>query len=66
MDKDFIFCDICGCSFDSQDKKFCQKCEFYNKGLKKYGKTKSNLDYQIEAGIKSIKFMINNLKSEVN
>lgn len=60
MKKQYIFCDICGCSFNSQDRK-CKECQFYEEGLKKFGRTKTKLDYQIEAGLSSIKFMLDNM-----
>ena len=58
MENNIIMCNICAGSFDSNDNQFCKPCEFYHEGLKKFGKTKSNLDYQIEAGIKSLICMV--------
>lgn len=44
----FVVCDICGSNFDSNDNMFCKKCEFYNDGLKKFGRTKTSMEYQLE------------------
>lgn len=57
MQNKIIACNICGLSFDSQNKQFCQNCKYYHEGLKKFGITKSNLDYQIEAGLKSLEYI---------
>ena len=45
--KNIIACQICGGSFDSTCKE-CKKCEYYSKGINKYGRTKTNAEYQIE------------------
>lgn len=55
-----ITCDICAGLFDSNNKN-CKRCEFYDEGFSKYGRTKSNLDCQIEAGIISLKCIINQI-----
>ncbi|MDD2627820.1 MAG: hypothetical protein PHD20_02920 [Clostridia bacterium] len=47
-DKNIIFCDICGSSFDSNCKMFCKKCEYYNEGLSKFGRTITNEECQLE------------------
>lgn len=63
MDEKYIACDICGKSFESYSQD-CQRCEYYYDGLNRHGKTKSNLDYQIEAGLESLVYMANQIKNE--
>ena len=43
----YIFCDICGSSFDSNFLE-CKKCEHFKEGFNKFGRTKPNEEYQLE------------------
>ena len=47
-----ILCKICSGRFDSNDP-FCKECEEYEKAFGKYGKTKSQMDYYVEALVES-------------
>lgn len=51
--KNIIPCNICAFGFDSNFAE-CKKCENYKTGLNKYGRTKTNEEYQIEILINEI------------
>lgn len=63
MLKEYIACDICGKSFKSYSDD-CKRCEYYHDGFDRHGKTKSNLDYQIEVGLESLIYMANQIRNE--
>ncbi len=57
-----IACEVmCGSGFCSNDK-FCIKCEYFSEGLDKYGKTKTNMDYQVDALVKSVMIISKQIK----
>lgn len=60
----YVACDaICGSGFDS-NRTLCKSCEFYNEGFDKYGKTKSMMDYQVEALVDSGKCIAEQIKKD--
>lgn len=65
MIKKYIACDICGKSFESYSDD-CKRCEYYHEGFDRHGTTKSNLDYQIEAGLESLMYLASQIKDEDN
>ena len=54
--KNIIACNICAFGFDSNFSQ-CKKCEQYNEGLKKFGKTITNEECQLELLRKEINGM---------
>lgn len=61
MYKRYIACDICGKGFESYNND-CKRCEYYHDGFDRHGKTKSNLGYQIDAGLENLIYIANQIK----
>ena len=47
MMEDIVFCEICSSIFDSNEIS-CKRCIYFEEGKGKYGRTKSNQEYQLE------------------
>ena len=45
--ENIVFCEICSSIFDSNEIS-CKRCIYFEEGKDKYGRTKSNEEYQLE------------------